>query len=333
MIIMTVIGFWISWVPAIHPQWIDRLTDSLAAGAVGLTASAAVMLSAKLVSNSVGIVLAFIGMAGGIFSETKAWMLPLLLFFGGITSVLMNMPLFTASEPHQERLALLNVEQESATEMKHVSKKISIGFGLIWIVFLVIALIGQTIHDNIFMQLFSTFYLIGTLIFGGGPVVIPMIQGFMGQHGWMTDNEFMAGLAVISLLPGPMFNISAFCGTIALRNLSPLYRVIGAIISWLAIFSPGLFLKVMILPFWQTYRSLRLLQIFFNGVNAIAVGLVYGSVYLLSDKNLLSNSKPLMHSPKYVIISGFAFVAFGPLKMPAPLVVLLSGVLGMLPYW
>jgi chromate transport protein ChrA len=327
MIIMTFIGFGISSIPIIHPAWVDRLTDSLAAGAAGLTASAAILLSSKLLTNSLEIVLAFLGMAGGILCQTRAWMLPLILFGGGIISIMAQKPL------DEETSAFLNNDQQTVTQMKYVSKKVSIGFGFIWIIFLVIAIMGPMMIDNAIMQLFSTFYLIGTLIFGGGPVVIPMIQGFMGQHAWMTNNEFTSALAIISLLPGPMFNISAFCGVVAMRNEGLFYQFMGAIISWLAIFFPGLFLKVMILPFWQTYRSLGLLKIFFRGVNAIAVGLVYGSVYLLSDKNLISDSKPLINCPKYIILSGFAFVAIGPLKIPAPIVIVMSGVLGMLPFW
>lgn len=163
---------------------------------------------------------------------------------------------------------------------------------------------------------FETFYRFGSLIFGGGQVVIPMILNeLVTELKWITARQFFNGLAVVNALPGPMFNISAYLGMI-------LGGYLGAIICWTALFGPGLILIFAILPFWKRLRKYKFVIAIMEGVNAAAIGLIVSAVYLLWIKTVFTSYDASMA----VLI--FSVVWIWNLK--APLAILLSGVVGFL---
>jgi chromate transport protein ChrA len=185
---------------------------------------------------------------------------------------------------------------------------------------------ADTLHPG--FKVFSTFYFVGTIIFGGGPVVIPLLQTYMLAHGWMSSKEFLLGLAIIQALPGPMFNFSAYCGALAMRRDAP---VLGALLAYAGIFLPGILLKVAVLPVWTTGRTWPGVAHAFTGVNSCAVGLVVAAVYLLTglDVDAPGGDASVLASPLLVSIVAVAFTVSGSMvSLPAPLVMLAGGVMG-----
>jgi len=115
------------------------------------------------------------------------------------------------------------------------------------------------------------FYRTGSLVFGGGHVVLPLLDRAVVAPGWVTHDTFLAGYGAAQALPGPLFTLSAFLGTVA--NIGPGGWLGGA---WclLAIFAPGLLLVLGVLPFWQTLRRRAWAQATLRGANAAVVGVL-----------------------------------------------------------
>ena len=87
---------------------------------------------------------------------------------------------------------------------------------------------------------------------------------------WLTNREFLLGLALINAMPGPNFNLGAFCGALAMRaNTSSMWA--GGIIGWAGIFAPGLLLMTGLIPLWKKYRKLTYVDAVFVGINAAAI--------------------------------------------------------------
>ncbi|MGE8353175.1 MAG: chromate efflux transporter [Pseudomonas protegens] len=122
------------------------------------------------------------------------------------------------------------------------------------------------------LRWFDGFYRIGALVFGGGHVVLPLLQSQVVESGWISDQLFMTGYASAQAMPGPLFSVAAFIGT-ALGGWP------GALICLVAIFLPGFLLVIGVLPFWQTLRHRRDIQAALAGVNAAVVGVLAAALY------------------------------------------------------
>ncbi|KAF9969631.1 hypothetical protein BGZ73_007940 [Actinomortierella ambigua] len=177
----------------------------------------------------------------------------------------------------------------------------------------------------------ATFYFVGSIIFGGGPVIIPLLRTYMVEPQWMTDSQFLVGLALIQALPGPNFNFAAFLGAVAMMNSTSRSvgaSIAGAIICFIGIFAPGLMLKSAVIPFWQAVRDRPAVKMVFRGVNAAALGLVFSAIWLIWVQII----KPGGSDGYHAVIASAGFVAAGYLGFPAPLVIILGGVMGAIEY-
>lgn len=184
-------------------------------------------------------------------------------------------------------------------------------------------------------SLFANLYLAGTIIFGGGPVVIPLLREYIVAEGWVSARDFLLGLAVIQAFPGPNFNFAVYLGSLAAAN-TPLPSFVGALVAFVAIFAPGMVIVSGVMGFWKELRSRRWLVSLLRGVNAAAVGLVYTAVYRLWQIGLVdetrSSGSPLGGDPWWVAITATSFVGGRWFGLGAPLAILLGGVLGMVWY-
>jgi len=126
------------------------------------------------------------------------------------------------------------------------------------------------------LKLFDAFYRAGSLVFGGGHVVLPLLQASVVPPGWVSNDAFLAGYGAAQAVPGPLFTFAAFLG--AVMNLPP-NGWAGALICLIAIFLPSFFLVAGTLPFWDQLRRLPLAQSALRGVNAAVVGLLLAALY------------------------------------------------------
>jgi chromate transporter len=126
------------------------------------------------------------------------------------------------------------------------------------------------------VALIASFYRSGALVFGGGHVVLPLLQTAVVPPGWVTNDAFLAGYGAAQAVPGPLFTFAAYLGTV----MSPAPNGwLGGLICLAAIFLPSFLLLFGTLPFWDTLRQRPAVQSALRGVNAAVVGLLLAALY------------------------------------------------------
>ena len=184
------------------------------------------------------------------------------------------------------------------------------------------ALLVLFLLPNLFNQhalvLFASFYRSGALVFGGGHVVLPLLQAAVVLPGWVTESQFLTGYGAAQAVPGPLFTFSAYLG--AIEAPSP-NGWIGAIIALLGIYLPSFLLLIGILPFWSSLRNQPAFQAALRGINAAVVGLLLAALYQPVWTSTIKNAYDFL----------FALAALGLLviwKLPPWVVVLLAALVG-----
>ncbi len=174
-------------------------------------------------------------------------------------------------------------------------------------------LLRQGIQSH-FLAVFDSFYRVGSLVFGGGHVVLPMLQSEVVQAGWLTDSQFLAGYGAAQAVPGPLFTFSAYLGTV-------MNGWLGGLIALAAMFLPSFLLVTGSLPFWETIRSRSHFQSALKGINAAVVGILLAALY-----NPVWTSA--VHTPLDFCLALLAFGLLMLWKLPPWVVVLLSAAAG-----
>ncbi len=126
------------------------------------------------------------------------------------------------------------------------------------------------------LALFEAFYRAGALVFGGGHVVLPLLEDTVVEAGWVSADSFLAGYGAAQAVPGPLFTFAAYLG--AAGAPAPT-GVPGAAIALLAVFLPGVLLVAGMLPFWQSFREVGRARAVLAGVNAAVVGVLAAALY------------------------------------------------------
>jgi len=208
----------------------------------------------------------------------------------------------------------------TAVRLVPVSRTLG-GAALVVFFGLLIALpIARQITGSQALALFDSFFRVGSLVFGGGHVVLPLLQAEVVPPGWVTSEAFVAGYGAAQAVPGPLFTFAAYLGAVM---GPPPTGLVGAAIALVAIFLPSFFMIVGALPFWDTLRGRSSFQSALRGINAAVVGLLLAALYQPVWTSAI-------HGPADV---GLALAAFGLLafwKAPAWLVVVLAATAGTL---
>lgn len=123
---------------------------------------------------------------------------------------------------------------------------------------------------------FDSFFRVGSLVFGGGHVVLPLLQAEVVPPGWVTNEEFVAGYGAAQAVPGPLFTFAAYLGAVMHQRPN---GVAGAAIALLAIFLPTFLMVVGALPFLSVLRTRTGFQAALRGINAAVVGLLLAALY------------------------------------------------------
>jgi chromate transporter len=148
-----------------------------------------------------------------------------------------------------------------------------------WVIFvglLVLLPLLRQINASSALALFDSFYRTGSLVFGGGHVVLPLLRNEVVQPGWVNDDVFLAGYGAAQAVPGPLFTFAAYLGSTMTR---PPSGVGGGLLALVAIFLPSFLLVVGALPFWEALRRKVSMQKALSGINAAVVGLLLAALY------------------------------------------------------
>jgi chromate transporter len=126
------------------------------------------------------------------------------------------------------------------------------------------------------LAVFNAFYRSGALVFGGGHVVLPLLNDAVVRPGWIFTNAFLTGYGAAQVVPGPLFTVSVYLGAML---SGPPNGFAGACIALVGIFLPGMLLLTGMLPFWDEVRKRRKAQAIVRGINASVVGILAAALY------------------------------------------------------
>ena len=190
----------------------------------------------------------------------------------------------------------------------------STGTGLILLGLFAVLLVGLPIlarESSGYLAIVDAFYRAGALVFGGGHVVLPLLEEYVVTTGWVSQEKFLAGYGAAQAVPGPMFSFAAYLGAIIPGGAGDL---VSAILALVSIFLPGFLLVAGILPYWRTFSHGVLAARAIAGINAAVVGLLGAALY---DPIFVSAIK----SPVDLAIGIVAFMGLATLRLSALLVV------------
>ena len=124
--------------------------------------------------------------------------------------------------------------------------------------------------------LFDVHYRVGSLVFGGGHVVLPLLQSEVVPNGWVAADRFIAGYGAAQAVPGPLFTFAAYLG--AAEGPTP-HGWIGGLVALAGIYVPSFLLVWGVLPFWDRVRTVSLFQAALRGMGAAVVGILLAAFY------------------------------------------------------
>jgi chromate transporter len=263
--------------------------------AVGFVAYAAVMLSTKLVRTHDGIAIMMVSAIITYFVSSP-YIFPILLLVSGS---------FTAIKyPKQE------VEEKPGMRIKWANFILWAG------VFAGAALLGAITKWREVL-IFENFYRNGSLIFGGGQVLIPLIYTeFVEFKQYLTSEEFLIGFGIAQGLPGPTFGFTAFVGALSFRDMGIAQQIGGGVLASLGIFLPGTFLIFFVIRIWEHIKRYRVVRASLEGIHAASAGMVAATAFILFDP------VPADFINAGFVAGTFSFLYFG--KTPAPFIILVG---------
>lgn len=268
--------------------------------AVGFVVYASYRITKVVVKDWVGILLVITSANLTLFYPTP-WMFPITLVIGGIVTNFTSKekPAFRFSKPRFNWGPLII-------------------FGSIFV--LAAALGGITKSKPII--LFENFYRFGSLIFGGGQVLIPMMyEQFVSYKEYLTSDEFLSGFGIVQSLPGPVFSFATFTGGMAMAGEGTARQLLGCLVGTIGIFLPGTLLIFFVYPFWEYLKKYTLVKKSLEGVNATASGLVVAAAIIL----IMQLEGTWING---IIVSLVVILNF--INIPAPLLVFIALLAGLI---
>jgi chromate transporter len=170
------------------------------------------------------------------------------------------------------------------------------------------------------LAIFHAFYRTGALVFGGGHVVLPLLEQAVVTPGWIPQSTFLAGYGATQAIPGPLFTFAAFLGAhMGTEAGGPGHPFAYAALALAAIFLPGMLLLAAALPFWVSLRTRPRLQAALRGINASVVGVLFAAW-------LRPVCSTAIHSSADVLIAAAAFLALVRFQAPPWAIVLATAV-------
>ncbi|RYF74224.1 MAG: chromate efflux transporter [Cytophagaceae bacterium] len=253
---------------AIGVHYIEQRNGSLAFTryiqpmAVGFLVVAGYRIGRKVIHNQTGLVLAVLA-ALAAYAFRSPFLTPIVIVVGGLTTSL-------AYRKH-EKMAYQPMRIQWAN------------FGL-WFGVLAGAAVLGAVTQALPVRLFENFYRNGSLVFGGGQVLTPILYNeFVAFKQYVSREEFLSGLGLVQAMPGPVFSFASYIGTLAMRDEGLHGQLLGSLVSTVGIFLPGTFLIFFVYRFWDQLKRHRPVRASLEGINAASTGLTAASAIILFE--------------------------------------------------
>ncbi len=278
-----------------------EFTRFVPAMAVGFVSYAAYSMSVKTVHTRTGIVLMVLAAVASYFVRSPFFYPVALIVAGAVTAFKYK------AQPKAEKIPI----------------RISWANFILWAGVLIAAAVLGGLTHYLPIRLFENFYRNGSLIFGGGQVLTPLLYTeFVELKHYLTSREFLSGYAIAQSLPGPVFAFSAYIGALSVQEGGIAAQIVGALLSAAGIFLPGTFLIFFLIRFWESLKKFRAIRASLEGITAASAGLVAAAAVFLFqplDNNVYTYA---------FTIGTFALLNFT--RIPSGLIIVLGLVLGYL---
>lgn len=256
----------------------------------------------------------------------QPWIFPLLIVLGGITT---------------------NLSRKRIPQLEQKPEKIKWwNFWLFGIIFIIAGFLSETARKNDWpdrkpLNLFENTYRMGSLVFGGGQVLMPMmyeqfcIRPIVVKEKKGDDkrividkDDMYTGMGIVRAVPGPVFSIASFAGGMALRKEGTRMQLLGCILGMIAIFLPSALLVLFFFPIWHNMKKYAAVYRSLEGINAVVVGILIASTfYIMKDVSIIE-AKTISFINVLVITGTFLLLQFT--RLAPPLIVICCLLLGFL---
>ena len=297
--------------------------------AIGFIAFSTFRIFSLSIHNTITIVILMVATVATFLAFKSPWIFPSLILAGGIAT---------------------NFSDKRIVQKELLSKKIKWGNMLIFVaVFLIAGYLSETASRQGWgtkkpINLFENAYRFGSLVFGGGDVLMPLmyeqyvtrpetkrVQESSREVLMMKREEFLTGSGMVRAIPGPVFSIGSFTGGMVLRSEGPAMQLMGCIIGSIAIFLPSALLVLFFFPVWNNLKRYAVIYRSLEGINAAVVGIMAGATcYLIKDTFLNSLIAGEKNGIWDLVIVIATFILLNSTKTPAPFVVLACLVMGLI---
>ena len=221
--------------------------------AVAIVADALFGMTKKLCPDHARRIIALVA-AATLLMIQAAWAPILMIIIGAVIGILV-----CRAAPTSKPLLFIKL-----------NKRFSLRLLSLFVALLLVSLLPY--HQSAFIAVSQAFYRAGALVFGGGHVVLPLLEEAVVNTGWVSNAHFLAGYGASQAIPGPMFAFSAYLGAIIPNGHSISW--LGALFALIFMFLPGFLLIAAVLPFWQSIANKPLATKAIAGINATVVGIL-----------------------------------------------------------
>ncbi len=283
--------------------------------AVGFLAFAALRAYKISVHNTITYIIMAVSVVVTFLFFKTPWVFPILIVVGGIVT---------------------NFSSKRIKEREVIKPK-QIKWTNIWVFVLLFVLAGlfserarkQDWPDRKAYNLFENFYRFGSLVFGGGDVLMPMMyEQFVVREktNYMTKEEFLTGSGMVRAIPGPVFSVASYTGGMAMRSKGEKMQVLGCIIGTIGIFLPSALLVLFFYPVWHNLKKYVVVYRALEGIKATVVGIMWAATFYLLKDISITGLQTVSFLNIGVIIGTFSMLTFT--KVRSPFVVVSCLVLG-----
>jgi chromate transporter len=230
--------------------------------AVGIVAYSAYRISSSVVSSNTGYFLMIISAIASFYLRSP-YAFPVLLLTGGVITA------FKYKKHSKEEKSPLKINWANF---------------ILWAAVLIVAAVLGGVFQSLPIKTFENFYRNGSLIFGGGQVLVPLLYTeFVEFKSYLTSEEFISGYALVQAIPGPTFSFTAYMGALIMRDWGIGGEIMGAFLASAGIFLPGTFLIFFVIRFWDDLKKYRVVKASLEGINAVSSGMVIAATLILIE--------------------------------------------------
>jgi len=293
--------------------------------AVGFLAYAAYTAFPLAIKNTITWIIMVISAGATYLLFGQPWVIPALIIAGGIST---------------------NLSRKRIPQLEQKPRKIKWwNFWLFGIIFIAAGIVSEMARkqewpDRKPINLFENTYRMGSLVFGGGQVLMPMMYEQWSVRPeakaikqrnpnvvQIDEKDMYTAMGIVRALPGPVFAIASFTGGTALKDMGKEMQIVGCLIGTLAIFLPSALLVLFFFPIWNNMKKYAAVYRSLEGINAVVVGIMIASTFYIMKDISFSEYKPVSTSISVLVMLG-TFVLLSFTRIAAPLIVLSCLLLG-----